>query len=202
MERIEDGLWRWVAAHPDWTPGDDWDREVGSVYWEAGDAVALFDPLVPQEPHERDRFYAALDRDVRRLGVPVVILLTCARHRRGADELAERYDARVHGPLDEEPLPGGALAVRAPAAAEAVYWLPSARSVVTGDALLGTDGGVRLCPEAWLERRGGAERLVGDLGPLLELPVERVLTSHGPPVLAGGRDALVRAFGAVGQGSD
>jgi hypothetical protein len=194
VERIEDGLWRWAAAHPEWRPGDNWDRDVGSVYWEARDAVALFDPVVPQERHERDRFFAALDRDVRRLDVPVVILLTCAWHRRSADELAERYEASIRGALDEVPLPGDAVAVRARAAREAVYWLPSVRSVVTGDALLGADGGVSLCPDAWLEWRGGTAQLVTDLQPLLELPVERVLTSHGPPVLAGGRAAVARAL--------
>jgi hypothetical protein len=32
------------------------------------------------------------------------------------------------------------------------------------------------------------------LQPLLELPVEMVLVSHGEPVLSGGREALVRAL--------
>ena len=197
VARIDEGLWRWTSAHPEWKPGDDWDRDVGCVYWEAGDAVVLVDPLVPTDEGERDRFLGALDRDVGRLGLPVVVLLTCAWHRRGADELAERYRARVIEPPADEPLPGGAVAVRAPSAEEVVYWLPAARSVVTGDALLGRDGGVAVCPEAWLASRVGVARLVSDLAPLLALPVERVLTSHGPPVLEGGREALARALGAA-----
>jgi hypothetical protein len=32
------------------------------------------------------------------------------------------------------------------------------------------------------------------LQPLLELPVEMVLVSHGEPVLSGGREALVQAL--------
>jgi hypothetical protein len=32
------------------------------------------------------------------------------------------------------------------------------------------------------------------LQPLLDLPVEMVLTSHGQPVVAGGRDAIARAL--------
>ena len=32
------------------------------------------------------------------------------------------------------------------------------------------------------------------LRPLLELPIERVLVSHGEPVLSGGRDALAEAL--------
>ena len=54
-----------------------------------------------------------------------------------------------------------------------------------------------LCPASWLEGRGGLDELARDLAPLLELPVERVLTSHGTPVLADGRDALARALADV-----
>lgn len=194
VTQIDEGLWRWVTGHPEWKPGDDWDRDVGCVYWEADDAVVLVDPLVPTEEPERDRFLEALDRDVRRHGLPVVVLLTCAWHRRSADELAERCEGRVVEPFAGGTLPGGAVAVRAPSADEVAYWLPAARAVVPGDVLLGTDGGLTLCPESWLESRGGLAQLARDLAPLLDFPVERVLTSHGPPVLADGRDALARAL--------
>jgi len=36
--------------------------------------------------------------------------------------------------------------------------------------------------------------MAGVSAPLLVLPVERVLTSHGPPVLADGHAALARAL--------
>lgn len=201
VTRIDEGLWRWVTAHPAWSPGDDWQREVGCVYWEADDAVVLVDPLVPTDEPERDRFLEALDHDVRRHGLPVVVLLTCAWHRRSADELAERYQGRVIEPPADEPLPGGAVAVRAPSAEEVVFWLPAARAVVPGDVLLAADGGLTLCPESWLPSRGGRAQLARDLAPLLDLPVERVLTSHGPPVLEGGREALVRALAGDGEDS-
>ena len=195
VTRIDDGLWRWTTPHPEWKPGDDWDRDVGCTYWEAPDAVVLVDPLVPVEGDERARFLEALDRDVARRGLPVVVLLTCSWHRRSADELAGRHGARVVGPEGEELLPGDARRIAAPSAEEVVYWLPEARAVVPGDVLLGTDSGLTLCPESWLEDRGGRARLVRELAPLVELPAERVLTSHGPPVLAGGREALARALG-------
>ena len=198
VTRIDEGLWRWVTGHPDWQPGDDWDRDVGCVYWEAEDAVVLVDPLVPTEESERDRFLEALDRDVRRHGLPVVVLLTCAWHRRSGGELAKRYEGRVIDPPADEPLPGGAIAVRAPSADEVVFWLPAARAVVPGDVLLGTGQGLTLCPASWIQSRGGLAQLAGDLAPLLDLPVERVLTSHGPPVLEGGRDALARALAGYG----
>ena len=46
--QIDDGLWRWTALHPDWKVGDDWEQEVGCVYYEAPDATVLLDPLVPR----------------------------------------------------------------------------------------------------------------------------------------------------------
>jgi hypothetical protein len=48
---------------------------------------------------------------------------------------------------------------------------------------------LRLCPERWL---GTAthEDMREALGPLLKLPVESVLVSHGEPVLTGGARAL------------
>lgn len=192
MTRIEDGLWRWTTAHPEWSPGADWDREVGCVYWETAGAVVLVDPLVPVDDPARDQFLETLDRDVERLALPVVVLLTCVWHSRSSEELARRYGGDVLG--DGDSLPGGASAVAAPAADEVVFWLPGPRTVVPGDVLLGTDDGLSLCPESWLQSRGGFARLVDDLVPLLDLPVERVLTSHGPPVLTDGRDALARAL--------
>jgi hypothetical protein len=108
VEKITDGLWYWTSLHPAWTPADGgpdgWEQEVGCVYYEAPGAAVLFDPLVP--PEDADRFYAALDRDVARLGRPVRILLTVESHRRSSVELAERYGAVVESlrPLLELPV--------------------------------------------------------------------------------------------------
>jgi hypothetical protein len=52
-----------------------------------------------------------------------------------------------------------------------------------------------MCPESWLPPKSGHTELAASLRPLLDLPVERVLVSHGDPVLAGGRDALAAALG-------
>src|SRR6266567_1702742 len=100
--RIADGLWRWTAPHPNWENWPEHDElspDVGCVYYEADDATVLIDPLVPGE--EEERFFGHLDADVERRGLPVVILLTCAWHRRSASELAERYGARVGGELPD-----------------------------------------------------------------------------------------------------
>ena len=67
-----------------------------------------------------------------------------------------------------------------------------------GDRILGAaSGGLRLCPESWLGYLPSGVTIAGLrelLRPLLELPIERVIVSHGEPVLAGGRAALARAL--------
>jgi len=97
-------------------------------------------------------------------------------------------------------LPGGIQAFQTPRAAEVVYWLPKQRALAVGDVLLGagakprpTDAPLRLCPERWLGK-GTHEDLRASLRPLLELPVERVLVSHGRPLLSDGREALAAAL--------
>ncbi len=195
VQRIDEGLWRWTAAHPEWKPGADWDRDVGCVYWEADDAVVLVDPLVPADDAERRRFLEALDRDVERVGRVVAILVTCQWHERSRAELSARYDARVVGPEVGAWLPQGMQAVAAPVAEEVVYWLEPARTIVPGDVLMGAGPDrVSMCPASWIEKPGGLAQLGRELAPLLDLPVERVLTSHGPPVLADGHAALERAL--------
>jgi hypothetical protein len=77
-----------------------------------------------------------------------------------------------------------------------MFWLPEVRALIPGDRILGAPGGrLRLCPESWLfwvkVNRDGLRSL---LEPLLELPIERVLVSHGEPVLSDGASALRRCL--------
>ena len=51
-----------------------------------------------------------------------------------------------------------------------------------------------LGPASWLPDGVGLEDLARALRPALALPIERVLVSHGEPVLSGGRAALARAL--------
>jgi glyoxylase-like metal-dependent hydrolase (beta-lactamase superfamily II) len=189
VAELAPGLWRWTARHPEWTPADDceWDPEVGCVYAEIAGRIVTIDPLVPSEPSERDRFWLALDRDVERLGSPVV-LTTTVDHIRSAAAIVERYGVAGRAPA-------GVQAFSTALRGEIIYWLEPYRALVPGDVLLGDDdSGVRVCPDDWLE---GADRdaVRASLQPLLELPVERILVSHGVPVLSGGHEALSRALG-------
>jgi hypothetical protein len=94
VRQLADGLWRWTAG------------QVGCVYYEAADAVVLFDPLVPSG--EEEKFLEYLDRDVKRLGLPVSILLTAERNERSAPFLRERYaaDDRVPAGVETYPVAG------------------------------------------------------------------------------------------------
>ena len=56
-----------------------------------------------------------------------------------------------------------------------------------------TDEPLRLCPERWLGKATHAE-LKESLRPLLELPVERVLPSHGAAVLRAGKARLAEVL--------
>ena len=76
---------------------------------------------------------------------------------------------------------------------EVVLFLPGHRALVVGDVVLGSGGGsLDLCPDSWLPGRVGQEALRASLEPLLTLPVEHVLVSHGEPVLGDGAAALRR----------
>ncbi|MGH3133152.1 MAG: hypothetical protein ACRDNY_05340 [Gaiellaceae bacterium] len=203
--QIEPGLWRWTGYHAEWK------QEVGSVYCETDDGVVLIDPIVP--PEDTKRFWDGLDRDVERLGGVVHVLVTIFWHTRSTAEIARRYSARVWAPTTSraavarragavtdafragDPLPGGIEAIRTARGTEVVYWLRQHRALVPGDVLLGDDdGGIRMCPESWLPAAKGHRELAASLQPLLDLPVERILVSHGEPVLTAAADALGAAL--------
>ena len=184
VDELAPGLWRWTASHPDWKEGDDWEREVGCVYYEAPEATVLIDALVP---HDRERFLEALDRDVERRGLPVAVLLTVPWHERSSPELVERYAATNKVPVGVEPF-------GVPEVDETLWWLPEHGTVVAGDALVGGADGIRVCPDSWLDERSSPTSLRAALRPLLDRPIERILVSHGEPVLLGGHAALERAL--------
>lgn len=201
---IAPGLWRWTGYH------EEWKENVGSVYCETADGVVLVDPLVPHE--DADRFWDALDRDVERAGGTVHVLVTVFWHTRSAKAMVERYAARVWAPSrgraaierragtvtdafrPTDELPGGVQALSTARATEVVYWIPAHRCLVPGDVLIADGrGGIRMCPESWLPERVDHPKLAASLRPLLDLEIERVLLSHGEPVLADAQAALAAA---------
>ena len=207
MTRFADGLWRWTTYH------EEWRDEVGCVYYEAPDAVVLIDPLVPSDLSEAARFWDALDHDVARVNLPVRVYITVFWHARSAGEIVRRYGGTLHAtsraraanekrtgiaPSVFRPgdaLPGAIEALSTGRPTEVAYWIPEHGAVVPGDVLLGTaNGGLRLCPESWLPTGIGHDELRAALTPLLDLPVTRVLVSHGEPVTVDARARLVDAL--------
>ena len=131
---------------------------------------------------------------MRRRGKPVSVFTTIRFHGRSTDEVIERYGATRDLPDDVRTVP-------IERADETMVWIEEHRALVPGDRLLGGQGGLRVCPDSWLgyiERNAGytvtGAELREALRPLLELPVELVLVSHGEPVLSDGRAAIERAL--------
>ncbi len=186
LSEVGPGLRRWTAWH------EEWREDVGCVAVDTDDGLVVIDPL--DTPKELGRPEHAL------VTVFFHARSTKAQHVWAHERLVRRLASRgveVDRPFTVgEPLPGGIQAFQTARKSEVAYWLPQQKAVVVGDVLLGagakprpTDEPLRLCPERWLE---GAtyDDLRESLAPLLELPVTRVLVSHGKPVLRGGGRAL------------
>jgi glyoxylase-like metal-dependent hydrolase (beta-lactamase superfamily II) len=191
LTEVVPGLRRWTAWH------EEWREDVGCVAVETDDGLVLIDPLDPP----------------RGIGKPDHVLVTVFFHARStkaprvwADErMVRRLASRgveVNRPfVAGDALPGGIQAFETARSGEVVYWLPRQRAVVVGDVLLGagakpraTDDPLRMCPERWLGGGATHDDLRESLAPLLELPVSRVLVSHGKPVLRGGARVLADAL--------
>jgi len=160
------------------------------VAYAAPDAFVLVDPLVPHD------LWTPLEQRVRAHGRPVRVLTTIGFHRRSRDEVVRRFDATTS--RAKASLPAGVETVTICRAGETMVWLPGPRALVPGDRLLGdARGGLRMCPPGWLRYLDPGltyDELREALRPLLELPIEMVLVSHGQPVLRDGRAAVERAL--------
>jgi hypothetical protein len=198
LDQLRPGLWRWTASHPEWRPAAepespaDWPERVGCVAVRLPDGFAFIDPLLPQEGPEA--FWADVDALVA--GTKRVWVLTTIQfHRRNRDHFAARYDASTTRAKAQ--LPQGIEPIPIRGAGETMFWLSEHRALVTGDRIMGDGrGGLRMCPESWLRYLPSGidlKSLRVALAPLLELPVEAVLVSHGEPVLEGAHAALRHA---------
>ena len=90
-----------------------------------------------------------------------------------------------------------AYTIGRPRRSEHPYLFPDLRAVVFGDAVVGVADGVRF----WNQSAGTGAAWYRDvfaptLAPLARRDVERVLVTHGPPVLVDGRRALEACLAA------
>jgi hypothetical protein len=187
VEELAPGLWHWKAVHPEWTPKDGgptgWEQHVSSYAWDAGETLLLFDPQSP--PQLVDELAS---------GKRVAVALTCSWHARSSGELRERLAASVWAPGAGIDPPDGVEPFVAGDDSEAALWVPGLGAVVFGDALLVRE---RLeVPLTWLPEGQSVADVRERLAPLLDLPVERVLVTHGDPVRENGAGQLHAALGS------
>jgi glyoxylase-like metal-dependent hydrolase (beta-lactamase superfamily II) len=211
-EELAPGLWRWTAYHPEWR------QDVGCIAYGSGADLVLIDPMLPAEDADARRFLRALDREVRNRTRPVHVLVTIRWHKRHASEIVSRYDSRpgaeLWGPSGATAklalrgnrsadrarrLPAGVVAFETCRGEEVVLWLPRAKAVVAGDALLGGKRKpLRVCPQGWLPRGVTRSEVARSLQPLAKLPVELVLPTHGNPVRENAAEVLRQALADAG----
>jgi hypothetical protein len=214
MEELTKGLWRWTARHPEWHPGD-FGAEVASFAADAGDTTLLIDPLLPPDPSP------VLETVQTALRKRLAILITIPYHVRSAEELWRRYrkdaETTIHGHpaaakrLEDRsafreiepgvPLPAGVTAhqIGKPRRYEMPLHLPSHGALAFGDAVVEVDGRLRVWATDKVDakvERFYRERFNPTLDPLLEIDFDRVLVTHGRPLLEGGKRALKAALSA------
>jgi glyoxylase-like metal-dependent hydrolase (beta-lactamase superfamily II) len=208
-EQLLEGIWRFVARHPEWTeddvvPGEDgWEPDVAWWAVAADPGLVLIDPLVDD--------WRGLDEFVEAQRGCAGIVRTLHFHQRSITEAAARYEAEVWaqppppalrtGPYDRAArdgaqIVGGLRCFNVERGDEIALWLPGQRVLLFGDAMLSSESGALvMCPESWTQPPGGRERLREILRALADsLPVEHVLVSHGPVVPGDGAEALAAAL--------
>src|SRR5438132_11664990 len=205
LDEVASGLWRFTVTRNGLPP------TMTAYVLRDGEDTILVDPLVAGET---EPLLGALDEIVRgRLR----ILVTTPFHVRGSELLwrrwRDRHEVTIFGHehcaarLDDRsafrPLRGGETldgGVRAhpigrPRRAEIPFELASHRALAFGDTILEVDGELRVWPRHRnLDRTLYEERFLPTLRPLAELDVERVLVTHGEPVLRDGARELAASL--------
>jgi|SRR5215211_2371470 len=218
MRELRPGLWHWEAPHPEWEASEAWPQLVSSYAIDDGRRLLLFDPLAPPgEIVERaaGRETAIVltapwhERDTRRLvaqlGTPVYLPppdtaedlmqkfgITAEQAGSGSPDArwllaGNEGDAHLYGAGDR--LPVGVEAFPGREHNDLVLWVDSARAVISGDTLVDFGRGFGIAD--WLRADVTREQVAAGLRPLLSLPVEHVLPTHGAPT---DRAALERAL--------
>lgn len=196
MRELVTGLWWWEAVHPEWTAENrEWGPEVSSYAVDDGERLLLIDPTTPPAS------ILALARERE-----TTIVLTNWWHERDAGSLSETLGAAIFAPPPDD---GRELSVQAtlftagdrlPFGAEVfegreppldvLLWIESHRAVAIGDTIIERGSGIEIV-DGWLAEGVTREQVIEGLRPLLELPIEHVLPTHGSPT---DRAALERAL--------
>ncbi len=220
MRELWPGVWHWEARHPQWEGSVRRGQLVSSYAIDGDGRLLLVDPIAPPSEiigrsagrdttivltcpwHERDsrslmeRFGWPLftpspdtrEDLMRKYGV------TAEEAAGGSPDLAwlragDTGDARLYAAGDR--LPVGVEAFPGWEHNDLVLWIADRCAVVVGDTLVDFGQGLEISPSDKVTTR---EQIVERLRPLLALPVEHVLATHGGPT---DRTALERAITGV-----
>jgi hypothetical protein len=219
VNEIAPGIHRWQTRHPEWHTRIEWGHEVASFALTGDQALTLVDPQLPAAGSPtRPQVEEALDRladSASRLD----IMITIPYHARSAEQLYERYRKRLDATIWGHPAvakrfsgkatpltpikPGEAvgrsaiaLAIGKPRRYETPLYFATHKALAFGDAVIGIDGGLRVWQQAPTAPSWYEQRFAPTLLPLVQLDVERVLVTHGEPVLHDARRALREALAA------
>jgi glyoxylase-like metal-dependent hydrolase (beta-lactamase superfamily II) len=200
---VTDSLTRWVAPHPAWRPNPEWPEEVAFATWESRNSYVFIDPLVRDDLDPAP--WELFDRAISEAGTPAVVLLTAPWHERSVRAVAARYAAPIWihprgrariAELDElSTLPLGVEAIELGGVDEgqvAFHVVPE-QTLLVAELFLGTADGLRVLPSPATR---DVAAFAASLDRLRDLPIERVLVAHGPPVLACGNEAIRDALDA------
>ena len=209
MNELRPGLWHWRAQHPDWEEGEPWDPQISSYAIDDGQRLLLIDPLdVPEEIEKlaADRETAIVltapwhERDsrglVERLGAPVYTPLpdtaeylmetwglTAEQVGEGSPDVAwliREGIGEAHPFTAGDRLEVGVEVFPGQKPNDTVLWVESHRAVIAGDTLADFGDGPQINPR-WLTPAVTHEQVADGLRPLLDLPVEHFLPTHGVP---------------------
>jgi hypothetical protein len=216
LDELAPGLWRWQEPRHGIPP-----TMTAYALRDDEDTILvdpLSGPLRPRGALEADEpLLAALDEIVRGR---VRILVTTPFHVRGSELLwrrwRDRHEVTIYGheqcthPIrlgdcpafrslrGGETLDGGARVhtIGKPRRAEMPIELPSHRALAFGDSVLEVDGELRVWEKLDSDRRRTwyEQRFRPTLDALTRLDVERVLVTHGEPVVRDGARALATAL--------
>ena len=218
MRELGPGLWHWEAPHPGWSSESDWLQVVSSYAVADRERLLLFDPIAP--PREIEELAATREvvvlltapwheRDTRslveRFSAPVYVPppdteqdlmekfgVTVEQAAGGSPDVAWLFAGdsfEAHTYLAGDRLPVGVEALPGREHNDLLLWIESHRAVTFGDTLEDLGHGLQITP--WLRAGVTREQVAERLRPLLALPVEHVLATHGGPM---DRAALERAL--------
>jgi len=178
------GVYHWNATHPEW------EGPVSAYAIDDGSRLILVDPI-------------AVPDDVRELfgSREAVTVLTCAWHERDAAALGFPVWAPAADRPEDQLVPATRYAIGDSVLGleafpgregqlDLVLWSERLRAVFAGDTLIDLGSGLEISA-SWLPEGATVEQVAAGLRPLLDLPVEFVLPTHGEPT---DRAALERAL--------